>query len=108
MKAAYWQRGEALDYKNTTSQKIEENTVIPIQTRIGVTGTVIEPGETGSLHVTGIFEMKKTDTTEIVMGAAVYFDGEGITVTADGNTPAGYAAQTSAAKDTAIFVKLLG
>lgn len=108
MKATYWQRGEALDYKNTTTQTIEENTIIPIQTRIGVTGTAIEPNQTGSLHVCGVFEIAKTDKTEIAMGTAVYFDGAGITATAEGNTPAGYAAQASGAADTVILVKLLG
>lgn len=38
MKAAYWQRGEALDYKNTGTEKIEANTVIVLGSRIGVAG----------------------------------------------------------------------
>jgi len=35
-KAAYWQRGETLDYKNNTDTKIEANTVISF-------GSYIEP-----------------------------------------------------------------
>ena len=106
-KATYWQRGESLDYKNGTDVVIEENTIIDLGTRVGITGTYINPGETGSLHVCGVYEMPKTDATEIALGAAVYFDGTGITATA-GSTPAGYAAATAADVDTVVLVKLLG
>ena len=108
MKATYWQRGESLDYKNNTTAVIEENTIISIATRIGVAGTAIEPGQTGSLHVTGVFEIAKAEGEAITMGTAVYFDGSAITATADGNTPAGYAAQDAAESASAVLVKLLG
>lgn len=107
-KAAYWQRGESLDYVNETTAVIEANTIIPIEGRIGVAGTTINPGEKGSLHVTGVYEIEKTGTAAIKMGAAVYFDGTGITDTATDATPAGYAAQAATADDKAILVKLMG
>lgn len=115
-KATYWQRGETLDYKNSTGAKIEANTVISFGEHIGIAGTDIIPGEVGTLHVTGVFEMPKTAATAIEMGTAVYFDGTGITTAAnDGATTnpaayplAGYAAQAAAAGDTDIFVKLTG
>lgn len=108
-KATFWQRGESLDYKNGTTDIIPENTIIDISTRIGVTGTVINPGETGSLHVCGVFEIPKTTTSEVItLGAAVYFDGTGITATAGSNTPAGYAVAESGATATSVLVKLLG
>lgn len=106
--AAYYQRGEALDYTNSTASKIPANTVIDLTTRIGVAGTDILPGETGSVHVVGVFEMPKTGSSAISMGAAVYFDGTGITDTSSSNTPAGYAVKAAAADDTKILVKLLG
>ena len=119
-KAAYWQRGETLDYKNATETKIEANTIISFGGHIGVAGTDILPGELGSLVVTGVFEIPKTKTATaaaaIEMGATVYFDGTGITTAAnDGTTSnptayplAGYAAQAAAATDTVILVKLGG
>lgn len=108
-KAAYWQRGETLDYKNNTDTKIEANTVISFGSHIGVAGTDILPGELGSLVVTGVFEIDKTATGAIEMGTEVYFDGEGITATGgDSSIPAGYAAQAAAAADTVILVKLVG
>lgn len=108
-KAAYWQRGETLDYKNNTDTKIEANTVISFGSHIGVAGTDIHPGELGSLVVTGVFEIDKTATGAIEMGTEVYFDGTGITDTKGDDTPlAGYAAQAAAASDTVILVKLGG
>ncbi len=108
-KAAYWQRGEALDYKNDTDTKIEANTVISFGSRIGVAGTDILPGEVGSLHVTGVFEIPKTASGAIEMGTDVYFDGNGITDTeGEGTSMVGYAAQAAAAADTVILVKLNG
>lgn len=108
MKATYWQRGEALDYKNDTTSTIEENTVVEIKTRIGVTGNAIEPGQTGSLHVCGIFALPKAESEAIEMGSLVYSTGDGVTTQADGNVPAGYAAKASTAEETEVLVKLLG
>jgi len=107
-KAEYWQRGEALDYTNATDAVIPANTIVKIDSRIGVTGTDIAPGEVGSLHVSGVWEVEKTGAAEIAMGKTVYFDGTGITDAADGNTEAGYAAAPAAADDTTILVKLRG
>lgn len=108
-KAEFWQRGEALDYINTGTAVIEANTVITFGGHIGVAGTDILPGETGSLHVTGVFEMPKTASGAVEMGTEVYFDGNGITDTkGDGTVLAGYAAQAAAADDEAILVKLAG
>lgn len=106
-KATYWQRGESLDYVNGTTAVIEANTIIDLGTRIGVAGTSINPGEKGSLHVTGVYEIAKTGTEEIAMGAAVYFDGTGITNATSG-TPVGYAVETAAADAPVILVKLQG
>lgn len=107
-KATYWQRGESLDYTNDGTSVIEANTIIAVGSRIGVAGTSINPKETGSLHVTGVYEIAKTGSAEIAQGTAVYFDGTGITATAGSNTPAGYAAATSGADDTVVLVKLQG
>lgn len=107
-KAEFWQRGEALDYTNTTTATIPANTIVKIGDHIGVTGTDIEPNKVGSLHVGGIWEIPKTGTKKIDMGATVYFDANGITDTATGNTAVGYAAASATAEDTKILVKLDG
>ena len=108
-KAAYWQRGEALDYANKTGATIDENTIVKLgTTRIGVAGTDIPNGTVGSVHVEGVYKIKKTAAGAIDLGAAVYFDGTGITTDATSNTPAGYAAAAAEAADDTVLVKLLG
>lgn len=115
--AAYLQRGEALDYTNATEETIPHGAVVVIGSRVGVTGCPIPPGKTGTLHVVGVYEITKTVETAVEQGAAVYFDGTGITTAADNGqsddakeayTPAGYAAAPAAAADTTILVKLCG
>ena len=91
-KAAYWQRGETLDYPNAAvgATKIDANTIMEIGSLIGVAGAV---------HVAGVYEMPKTSSNAITLGTKVYFDGTGITEDEDDGatppvpyTPAGYAA----------------
>lgn len=106
-KATYWQKGQSLDYTNSTDAVIEANTILTVGDLIGVAGTDIEPGETGSIHVEGVFQMPKKDTTEIKMGTPVYFGTDGITATSGTSVKsAGYAAENSAAGETNILVKL--
>lgn len=108
-KATYWQRGESLDYVNTGSAVIEADTIIAIGSLIGVAGTSINPGEKGSLHVSGTFECPKSSSSAITLGTMVYWDGTGITATqGDSGVPAGYCAADAAAAATSILVKLLG
>lgn len=109
-KATYWQKGEQLDYKNSTSTTIVANSVIKIGTRIGIAGNTIDPGETGSVVMVGVFEMVKTSTNEITAGTDVYYDAtaDGITETDTSNILVGYAVQTAVASATTILVKLKG
>ena len=50
-KAAFWQRGESLDYKNTGDTKIDANTILLYGSRLAVVGCDIAPGETGSMRL---------------------------------------------------------
>lgn len=133
-KASYLQRGEALDYTNSTSKMIPAGAIISIGDHIGVAGTDIPPGKVGSIHVVGVFEINKSDASEVIeQGKTLYFDGTGITASsgeattaetadADGTGEsdtaetadvaaiivAGYAAAPSTAEDTTVLVKLCG
>lgn len=105
-KAAFWQRGETLDYTNKTSSIIAANTVVALKGRVGIAGTDIAPNAQGDLHVTGVFEFDKTGSEAIAMGQNVYFDGTGITDEEGSNTPAGYAAADAEAGDAKVLVKI--
>lgn len=114
--ATYWQRGEALDYTNPTDTAIASGEIVTIGSRIGIAGGPIAAGETGAVHVGGVWEMPKTGTAAIAMGTTVYYDGTGITDSeTDGAesdptsyVEVGYAAKDAAAADTTILVKLRG
>jgi predicted RecA/RadA family phage recombinase len=107
-KAAYWQRGDTIDYVNSGDDVIEANAILVIGSRIGVAGTDILPGEKGSIHVTGVYEMPK-DGAEISAGADVYYsenDGSFSATETEGSVKAGFAAQDAAAGDSSVFVKI--
>lgn len=131
VKAEYVQRGETLDYKNTTTKPIPCDTIIAIGGRVGVTGGEIKPGELGSLHMVGVFRVKKSSEEEIAQGQDLVFDGTGAAPTpsdtdtvseGDGDEdetttlpaptvtgiPMGYAAAPSEASDPYVLVKLPG
>ncbi len=108
-KAEYWQRGEVIDFTNNTGAKIDANEIVVFGKRLGVAGTPIEVGETGSLHVFGVFEMPKAASEAITEGATVYYDATAGAITATaGDITAGYATEAAAAADTTVKVKLLG
>ena len=73
MIAKYWQRGEALDY-TAADAAVANGQVVSLGNRIGVAGDDIPEGETGTLHVMGVFEMEKDTTVSVTMGASLYYD----------------------------------
>lgn len=104
-KAAFWQRGETIDYKNNTAKTIEANTVMTFGKRVAVAGMTIAPGETGSLHVTGVYRFEKAEG-EITAGAEVYMTEEGKISATASEVKAGFAAEAAAAADTSVLVKI--
>ncbi|MCM1245921.1 MAG: DUF2190 family protein [Roseburia sp.] len=112
MKAEYWQKGGALDYKNDTADTIVAGTVVRIQERIGIAGSDILPGGTGTLIVEGCFKMPKASGEAYDTGAALYVDPDNNCVTnADSEgafVMAGYAAACAKTADAYAVVKLLG
>lgn len=109
MNARYWQKGETLDY-TATEKAVTNGQVVSLGGRIGVAGNDIAKGETGALHVTGVFIMEKAASVTVTMGAALYFDEseEKITTVAAGNVPAGYAAADAEASDATVLVNIGG
>ena len=76
-KAKYIQRGSNLDYTNGTGSKISAGDVVVFGARIGVAGCDMANGETGSVHVEGVFELPKDygdSGKALTVGQAVYWD----------------------------------
>lgn len=66
MNARYWQKGETLDY-TATEEAVTNGQVVSLGGRIGVAGNDIAKGETGALHVTGVFIMEKATSVAVTM-----------------------------------------
>lgn len=109
-KAEYWQRGETLDFVNSTGKVIEANTIIVLGQRMGVAGTEIPAGEKGTVHVEGIYSFPKAKSTAITAGALVYWDKASncLTTTSTSNILAGYAAEAAEENDATVLVKING
>ena len=107
--AVYWQKGESLDYLNETEAGIPAGTVLLLGAHIGVAGTEIPAGGTGSVHMTGVFEIDKKAGTALELGDPVKFDEtDGIDKDADGTATVGYAAKAAEAEEKTALVKLMG
>lgn len=109
MSAKYWQRGEAIDY--TATDALANGDVVDLATRIGVAGDDIPAGETGTVHIVGVFEIPKATGT-VTVGQALYWDKAAKKITTDdtesANTPAGWAVAAAGSSDATVLVKLLG
>lgn len=106
MSAKYWQRGEVIDY--TAEEALKSGDVVDLATRVGVAGTDIAAGETGAVHVVGVFEMPKASGA-VTIGQALYWDkAAGNITTTEGSTPAGWAVAAAEADAATVLVKLLG
>lgn len=114
MKTEYWQKGGALDYKNSTNATIHAGTLVKIQDRFGIAGDDIKPGQTGSLITEGCFKMPKASGEAYDVGTNLFIDEENDCITkASGsgdakNIAVGYAANFAKATDTYAIVKLIG
>lgn len=108
MTKRFVQPGNVLDH--TPASAVNSGAVLVIGARIGVALADILANATGSVQVTGVFNLPKKAADTVAQGALVYWDAtnQQITTTATGNTLAGFAAQAAAASTTAVDVKING
>lgn len=102
----YVQRGESIDFVNSTVSDIKANDVVEIGTRIGIAGTDIPVGAVGSLHVIGVFDLPATTTEAYALGDAVYFKDGVITSVGTAATPAGWVIEAKATSKAVARVKI--
>lgn len=110
LKAVYVQKGETLNYTNPSSaDKISAGDVVVLGSKVAVAGCDIEVGATGTVHVTGVYELP-ISALAVNIGETVYWDAANsvVTKTATSNTEIGYAAETVANTASKIKVKLVG
>lgn len=107
-KAKYWHKGSSIDFVNSTGEVIEANTIVVFGSHVGIAGTDIGVGETGTLVMEGVFKMPKGGVA-ISAGDNVYFNAESGTITkTTTDTPAGYAVAEAGTSEMEVLVKLAG
>lgn len=120
-KAAYWQRGEAIDYINKTEETIEVGTVMALGRHIGIAASDIPPGEKGVIHVEGVFEFPKGEEAievgdDVYLNTAVLLTQMQALAVPSANAPynstvkdrtyIGYATENAPADAETVFVKI--
>jgi len=106
MASNYVQEGEALNYTPSGADVASGDLVI-IGTIAGVAKTDIADGETGAVHICGVFSLPKASGA-VTQGAKLYWSStnSNVTTTASGNTLIGVAAAAAASGDASIPVLL--
>lgn len=118
MTGSYVQRGENLDYTNSTDADIPANTLLFIGVIAALAAATIPAGETGAAVTMGVYEFDK-DTNAIDAGAAVYYDTENDVLTASADngesgddkveySKVGVSVAEAAASAGTVFVRLNG
>jgi predicted RecA/RadA family phage recombinase len=106
-KGIYSQKGNVIDFTNSTEADIAYGDVIAVGGRIGIAAENIAKGATGSLNVTGVFEMPADDTTAFAVGDEVYWDNEGAKLTkTPGTYKAGFVTAPKAQAGATALVKI--
>lgn len=104
--ATFVQRGENIDYVAKSNTAYME--VVPLAARIGVALEAIAKGETGTVTLTGVFQLPAA-TGALAVGAEVYWDTKaGNIVGAKGDTAvfAGYTTEAKAESGATVAVRI--
>ena len=99
--------GSLMEIPVKAAVKIEAGELVVIEKHVGVAGCPIKAGETGSLHVVGVFEVPcKALTSPLKVGQDVYFKPtDGVTTTAS-DTPLGYVVKAAENGATSVLVRI--
>ncbi|MEE1137307.1 MAG: DUF2190 family protein [Acutalibacteraceae bacterium] len=102
-KAIYSNRGESIEFLNSTDATLETGEIVSIGgTRVGVVGAAINAGCIGTVLVVGVYAMPKA-AGAIEQGAALYY-ADGTVSASEGGVPCGWA--ESAANESAATVRV--
>lgn len=106
MATNYVSDGEIMDY--TAAATLAVGVGVLIGARLGVTLVAIANGATGSVAMEGVWTLPKLSTDVVAQGALLYWDNTNsrLTVTATGNTLAGYAMLAAGSGVTTVRIKI--
>ena len=109
MSATFKQNGELIDYTNPSSSVgLDYGAVVDLDTRIGIVTADIAASGTGTLAVTGVYELPAINTAAFTLGQEVYWNGTALTGNGANLTPAGWCVAAKAETATVVSIKLIG
>lgn len=106
MKARYVQRGETIDFKNTTESAITANDIVTLTNRIGIAATDIPIGAIGTVHVVGVYDLPAETVNAFTPGQTVYLSNSTVVKDSTSGVVAGYAVEVKPANGTVARVKI--
>lgn len=106
MKASYVQRGETIDYKNTTVAVIAANDIVAMTSRIAVAATEIQIGAVGTVNVVGVYDIPAASGVAFTVGQSVYYKDGVIVADSAGAIPAGFVVEPKTSTSTTARVKI--
>ena len=102
--------GNVLNYANGSGSDLASGNIVSTGGLVGVALVDIANGESGSVAITGVFEVANGDSTAIPQGAELFYDSA--TGKVDGtntsNKFAGYAWEAAAAGSATVLLRLKG
>jgi predicted RecA/RadA family phage recombinase len=89
---------------------IVSGALVKVGDMVGVAAVDIPQNDSGSVHVTGVYEVPKTAGFAAAQGSKLYLDAAtgSLVATATGNAFAGHAYEAAASGDTTVRVRLIG
>lgn len=105
-KANYVQRGEVVDFVNSTNANILAGEVVALTTRIGVAATEIPVGTKGALNVMGVYDLPALTTESLEVGQAVFFKDGKVQATETDAIPAGWVVEPKSQSGAVVRVKI--
>ena len=111
MATNFVQEGCSLNYTNGTGNDIAGGDVVVYGSLLGVAETDIPDGETGTVHVEGVWNLPKATGTALDAGDRVYWDADNSLIKktkAAGYVLAGTVTDDAASGDTTVNVRLVG
>lgn len=104
-KAVYVQKGDIIDY--TAGKATGYLDVVTLTTRVGVALEDIAKGATGSVALTGVYELPAASSLAIAVGDALYWNAENSSVDkTDTGIPAGMAVSPKTAAGASVRVRI--
>lgn len=104
--AKYVQRGETIDFINSTSADIAAGEVMALDARIGVAATAIPVGTKGALNVMGVYDFPALTTEALTSGQVVYYKDGKIQSDSTDAIRAGWAIEPKAQASSVARVKI--